>query len=65
MATLKEQQMQGLVEAQIGMGKKDKEMAMRGINKYIDIGITLIELECMADEAEFYDEGIDEHKDRP
>ena len=55
MATLKEQQIAGLVEAKIGMELKDKERAMRGISQYIDIGILLIDLEVLMDRAEAED----------
>lgn len=55
MPTLKEQQLQGLIEAEIGMEQKDKERALRGISQYIRIGITLMDLDRIADEAEFED----------
>ena len=55
MTTLKEQQLQGLVEAGIGIEQKDKERAMRGISQYISIGITLMDLDRIADEAEAED----------
>ena len=55
MATLKKQQLQGLVEAGIGMKLRDKERAMRGISQYISIGITLMDLDRIADEAELED----------
>lgn len=53
--TLEEQQLQGLVEAGIGIEQRDKERALRGINQYINIGITLLNLEHVADEAESED----------
>jgi hypothetical protein len=55
MPTLKEQQIQGLIEAQIGCEQRDKERALKGITQYIDIGITLMGLERLMDEAEIED----------
>ena len=56
MATLKEQQIQGLVEAKVGIETRDKERALKGIDKYINIGLTLIEIEENSIEAEKYDQ---------
>ena len=55
MTTLKEQQLRGLVEAEIGMEQGDKERALKGISQYINIGITLMDLERVMNEAELED----------
>ena len=55
MPALREQQLDGLVEAGIGMEQRDKKRALAGISRYIDIGITLMDLDHLADEAEFED----------
>ena len=55
MTTLKEQQLGGLVEVGVGIKQRDRERALQGISQYISIGITLVELDRVADEAELED----------
>ncbi len=54
--TLEERKIQGLVEAQIGMEQRNKERALKGINKFLQCAMTELELDRIMDEADQWDD---------
>ena len=65
MKTLEERKINGLVEAQIGFEKRDREQALKGLDEFIQCSITEMELDRIADEAESYDHLYPQYDEKP